>query len=51
MYDEARAHPIREKASPMSRFLGTMGDRNNLQQRIEAKKRGIGRQRYPVVCT
>ena len=50
LYDEARARPLREKASPLSRFLATMGnDRNSLQQRIDAKKRGIGRQKYPFV--
>ena len=47
-YDESRARPLPEKATPFSRFLGTR-DGSSLAQAIERKKRGIGRQRYPFV--
>lgn len=46
-FDESRARPLPEKATPFTRFFG--GRNNTLQQRIEQKKRGIGRQRYPVL--
>ncbi|KAF7799273.1 hypothetical protein EIP86_010505 [Pleurotus ostreatoroseus] len=46
-YNESRAHPLPEKATPFSRLFGHS---DNLQQRIERKKRGIGRQKYPFVA-
>lgn len=46
IYNESRARPLPEKATPFSRLFGHS---DNLQQRIERKKRGIGRQKYPVV--
>ena len=48
-FNDERALPLPEKASPFSRLFA--GNRNSLQQRIEQKKRGIGRQRYPFVGT
>ncbi|KAJ6621652.1 hypothetical protein B0H10DRAFT_2016900 [Mycena sp. CBHHK59/15] len=48
-YDVDRAKPVAEKASPFVKLLGVGDGRSTLQQRIEAKKRGIGRQRYPFV--
>ncbi|KAJ3552255.1 hypothetical protein NM688_g4246 [Phlebia brevispora] len=44
LYNESRARPMREKATPFSRLFGNS---DNLQQRIERKKRGIGKQKYP----
>ncbi|KAI0687791.1 hypothetical protein BC835DRAFT_384015, partial [Cytidiella melzeri] len=51
-YDAEHARPINEKARPLSRFLAMApGDgRNSMQQRIERKRRGIGRQKYPYVA-
>ncbi|KAF7306856.1 RHOMBOID-like protein [Mycena indigotica] len=39
--------PPAEKASPFARFLG--GGQSSLQQRIDMKRRGVGRQRYPYL--
>ncbi|KAK7468811.1 hypothetical protein VKT23_003311 [Stygiomarasmius scandens] len=49
-YDATHAKPVSEKASPLAKLL-TPGDYGKypLDQRIEDKKRGIGRQRYPFV--
>ena len=47
-YNESRARPLPEKATPFSRLFGTRQG-SSLQQKIEQKKRGIGRQRYPFV--
>ncbi|GJE85705.1 rhomboid family intramembrane serine protease [Phanerochaete sordida] len=50
IYNEARARPVQEKATPFSRFLRNAGvGQRPLNQRIDEKKRGIGRQRYPFV--
>jgi hypothetical protein len=51
LYDSQAAKPMSRKARPLSRLLAIApGDgRNSLQQRIDRKKRGIGRQRYPFV--
>lgn len=38
----------KEKGFPLARFLGP-GGKYPLAQRIEDKKRGIGRQKYPFV--
>lgn len=48
LYNASRAHPISEKATPLSRMFGGVG-RTPMHQRIEEKRRGIGRQRYPFV--
>lgn len=48
IYNEGRAKPLPEKAAPFSRFFKDVGQ-TPLSQRIEAKKRGIGRQRRPYV--
>ncbi|KAJ6509455.1 hypothetical protein C8R47DRAFT_26199 [Mycena vitilis] len=47
-YDAERAKPVSEKASPMAQFLGRDAP-STLQQRIDRKKRGLGRQRYPFL--
>ncbi|THV07698.1 rhomboid-domain-containing protein [Dendrothele bispora CBS 962.96] len=49
-YDASRAKPVSEKANPLTKLL-TPGDYGKypLEQRIQDKKRGIGRQRYPFV--
>ncbi|KAI0094924.1 rhomboid family-domain-containing protein [Irpex rosettiformis] len=43
---------MQEKARPLSRFLALAPaeGKNSLQQRIDRKRRGIGRQRYPFVA-
>ncbi|THH11749.1 hypothetical protein EW146_g7942 [Bondarzewia mesenterica] len=46
-YDSSRAQPVAEKASPLNRFLSD--GKYPLEQRIEDKKRGIGRQKYPFL--
>jgi hypothetical protein len=46
-YDADRAKPVNEKASPFANLMG--GGKYPVEQRIEDKKRGIGRQRYPFV--
>ncbi|KAF8898829.1 hypothetical protein BD779DRAFT_1485725 [Infundibulicybe gibba] len=46
-YDATRAKPVAEKPSMLATFLS--GGKYPLAQRIEDKKRGIGRQRFPVV--
>ncbi|KAJ8496908.1 hypothetical protein ONZ45_g12260 [Pleurotus djamor] len=46
-YNASRAQPVSEKAGPFSRFFN--GGRYPIEQRIEDKRRGIGRQRYPFV--
>ncbi|KAJ7071108.1 hypothetical protein C8F01DRAFT_1109143 [Mycena amicta] len=48
--DYAEPKPVAgaEKTSPLSRFLGG-GIQSSLQRRIDMKKRGIGRQRHPIV--
>ncbi|KAJ7706265.1 hypothetical protein B0H17DRAFT_620531 [Mycena rosella] len=48
-YNADRAKPVAEKASPFAQFLGVREGKNTLQQRIDMKKRGLGRQRYPFV--
>ncbi|KAJ6604570.1 hypothetical protein DFH09DRAFT_1123132 [Mycena vulgaris] len=48
-YDADRAKPVAEKASPFAQFLGMREGKSTLQQRIDMKKRGVGRQRYPFV--
>ena len=50
-YNATNARPMQEKARPLSRFLALApGEgKNSLQQRIDRKRRGIGRQRYPFV--
>ncbi|KAJ7225593.1 rhomboid-domain-containing protein [Mycena pura] len=48
-YNAARAKPLAEKASPFTQILGGSDANRTLQQRIDMKKRGIGRQRYPFV--
>ncbi|KAL5635958.1 hypothetical protein ACGC1H_004682 [Rhizoctonia solani] len=42
-------HPDNAKKSVMGRFLGNDGARYPLEQRIQAKRAGVGRQRYPFV--
>lgn len=42
-----RAAPAAEKSSPFSRFASKA--KYPVEQRIEDKKRGIGRQKYPFV--
>ncbi|EKM61250.1 uncharacterized protein PHACADRAFT_134676 [Phanerochaete carnosa HHB-10118-sp] len=49
IYNEARARPLPEKAAPLSRFFRNVG-KAPVSQRIDEKKRGIGRQRYPFVA-
>ncbi|ETW87399.1 serine protease S54 [Heterobasidion irregulare TC 32-1] len=46
-YDSKRAIPVTEKGSALSRFLEN--GKYPIEQRIEDKKRGIGRQKYPFV--
>ncbi|KAK0506343.1 hypothetical protein EDD18DRAFT_1122984 [Armillaria luteobubalina] len=46
-YNAERAKPVAEKAGPLARFLGE--GRYPIEQRIEDKKRGIGRQKYPFL--
>ncbi|KAK7694953.1 hypothetical protein QCA50_002141 [Cerrena zonata] len=46
-YNEARAIPVSEKAAPLTRAFGFR--QASLAQRIDDKKRGIPRQRHPVV--
>lgn len=46
-YDASRAQPMPQEPSPVARFLGLQD--YSLAQRIENKKRGVGKQRYPVV--
>jgi len=46
-YDTGREKLVPEKASPLSRFAGV--GTYPLEQQIENKKRGIGRQKYPFV--
>ena len=48
IYNESRARPLPEKAAPLSRMFRNIGS-TPLSQRIEEKRRGIGRQRYPYV--
>ncbi|KAF8213129.1 hypothetical protein K438DRAFT_1803438 [Mycena galopus ATCC 62051] len=49
-YDAERAKPVAEKASgPFAQFLGVQEGKTSLEQRIDNKKRGIGRQRYPFL--
>lgn len=48
IYNEALARPLQEKAAPMSRFFRNAGQ-TPVSQRIDEKKRGIGKQRYPFV--
>ncbi|KAJ7487518.1 hypothetical protein B0H11DRAFT_2013697 [Mycena galericulata] len=45
----AKPGPVAEKASPFAQFLGLPEGKSSLQQRIDMKKRGVGRQRYPFV--
>ncbi|KAJ1310202.1 hypothetical protein OPQ81_006945 [Rhizoctonia solani] len=42
-------HPDNAKKSVMARLMGNDGARHPLEQRIQAKRAGIGRQRYPFV--
>ncbi|PSR75863.1 hypothetical protein PHLCEN_2v8777 [Hermanssonia centrifuga] len=50
-FDESRARPLAEKATPLSRLFANVGNgKVPVQQRIEEKKRGIGRQKYPFVA-
>jgi hypothetical protein len=46
-YGDSQPKLVDEKASPMNSILA--GRKYPLQQRIEDKKRGIGRQKYPFV--
>ena len=46
-YDSKRAIPVTEKGSALSRFLEN--GKYPIEQRIEDKKRGIGRQKHPFV--
>ncbi|KAJ7786227.1 hypothetical protein B0H16DRAFT_1489708 [Mycena metata] len=48
-YNEGQAKPVAEKASPLAQFLGVQEGKSTLQQRIDMKKRGVGRQKYPFV--
>ncbi|KAJ7357283.1 hypothetical protein DFH08DRAFT_912271 [Mycena albidolilacea] len=48
-YDATRAPPVAEKASPMAQFLGMQQGKSSIQQRIDMKKRGVGRQKYPFL--
>ncbi|KAJ6519738.1 hypothetical protein C8R45DRAFT_952543 [Mycena sanguinolenta] len=48
-YDPHSAKPAGEKASPLAQFLSGPGGTTSLQKRIDMKKRGIGRQRYPFL--
>lgn len=48
IYNERRARPLPDKAPAFSRLFRDQG-KTPLSQQIEAKKRGIGRQRYPYV--
>ncbi|KAF7347901.1 RHOMBOID-like protein [Mycena venus] len=48
-YNAERAKPVAEKASPLVQFLGMQEGKSSLQQRIDMKKRGVGRQRYPFL--
>ncbi|KAJ7103612.1 hypothetical protein B0H15DRAFT_875192 [Mycena belliarum] len=48
-YNAERSKPGAEKASPFVQFMGMHESRSSLQQRIDLKKRGVGRQRYPFV--
>ncbi|KAK7064295.1 rhomboid-like protein [Favolaschia claudopus] len=48
-YDPTRAKPVAEKASPLVQLLGVREGRTTLEQRIDMKKRGVGRQRYPFL--
>ncbi|EIM92599.1 rhomboid-domain-containing protein [Stereum hirsutum FP-91666 SS1] len=45
--DGQRSQPVSEKPSPWGRFLSN--GKYPIEQRIEDKKRGIGRQKYPIV--
>lgn len=47
--DGQRSQLVAEKPSPWGRFLSD--GKYPLEQRIEDKKRGIGRQKYPIVGT
>lgn len=47
--DGQRSQPVSEKPSPWGRFLSN--GKYPIEQRIEDKKRGIGRQKYPIVGT
>ncbi|KAJ7125662.1 hypothetical protein C8R43DRAFT_898313 [Mycena crocata] len=49
-YNADRAKPVAEKASPFAQFLGVREGKSTLQQRIDRKRRGEGRQRYPFVA-
>lgn len=46
-YEDSQPKLVDEKASPMNLFLA--GRKYPLQQRIEDKKRGVGRQKHPFV--
>ncbi|KAI0080317.1 rhomboid-domain-containing protein [Panus rudis PR-1116 ss-1] len=46
-YDETRARPMSEQPSTMAKFLGPR--QYPISQRIDDKKRGVTRQRYPIV--
>ncbi|KAJ3480719.1 hypothetical protein NLI96_g8157 [Meripilus lineatus] len=46
-YNATRAQPLPKEPTQLQRFLGYRD--YSLAQRIENKKRGVGRQRYPVV--
>ncbi|KAF9044628.1 rhomboid-domain-containing protein [Hymenopellis radicata] len=49
-YNNTRAPPVPEKSGPLAKLLGGGGaGRYPLEQRIEDKKRGIGRQRHPFL--
>lgn len=46
-YSADRAQPVAEKSSAFAKFLSS--GKYPLEQRIEDKKRGIGRQKYPFI--
>ena len=48
-YNADRAQPVAEKASPFGKFMAGAGGRYPVEQRIENKKRRIGRQKHPFV--
>ncbi|KAJ6575027.1 hypothetical protein B0H19DRAFT_1208527 [Mycena capillaripes] len=48
-YNADRAKPVAEKASPLAQFLGVREGKSTVQQRIDMKRRGVGRQQYPFV--
>ncbi len=48
-YNNTGSPPVAEKSGPLAKFFGGGAGRYPLEQRIEDKKRGIGRQRHPFL--